>query len=54
MRVRGSFAAWRFDNAIEGEEFGNYNFSHAIFFVKIANFVRSNGAKMTLNKDKMR
>lgn len=39
MRMRGFIAAGCLDNTIEGDEFGNYNFSHDLFFVKLANVV---------------
>jgi hypothetical protein len=31
--MRGFIAAGRLDNTIEGDEFGNYNFSHDLFMV---------------------
>jgi hypothetical protein len=32
MRMRGFIAAWRLDNTVEGDEFGNDNFSHGFLF----------------------
>lgn len=39
MGMSGFIAAGRFDNPIGGDEFGNYNSSHDLFFVKPANVV---------------
>jgi hypothetical protein len=33
MRMWGFIVAGRLDNTIEGDEFGNYNFSHDLFFI---------------------
>jgi hypothetical protein len=36
MRMSGFIAARRLDNSIKGDELGNDNLSHNLFFVKLA------------------
>jgi hypothetical protein len=52
MRMAGFFATGRFDHTIKGYEFGNYNSSHVLFFVKLANVVSSNRGEDDIKRGK--